>query len=74
MGVVNDLLAYVDRGTILLQSLLDRYHGSIDSGAVAPWLGNEDSAGSGGLGLHTFYATWSGLLARACVDARDLPD
>ena len=42
MLVVDDLLAYVDRGTMLLECLLDGLDRPIDSGAVAAWGGQND--------------------------------
>src|SRR5690606_41878140 len=72
--VVHDLLAYVDRCAVLLQRLLDRHDGSIDSGAVAAGLGHENAAGRRGLEHHSPYATWSGRPACASLHARTLPD
>lgn len=45
--VVDDLLADVDRGTMLLECLLHRFDGPVDTGAVPARLGEQDAlAGS----------------------------
>lgn len=45
VGVVHDLLAYVDGRAILLQRPLDRLHRSVDARAVTAGLGDQDTAG-----------------------------
>ena len=43
--VVHDLLADVDGCAVALDRHLDRLHGPVDTGAVAAWLGEEDTPG-----------------------------
>src|SRR5690606_14474507 len=44
VGVVHDLLAHVDRSTVLLQGLFDRDDSAVHPGAVTPGLGEQDTA------------------------------
>ena len=43
VDVVDDLLAHVDRGAVVLERLLDRLDGALDAGAVAAGRGEEDA-------------------------------
>ena len=43
VDVVDDLLADVDRGAVMLECLLDRVHRALDSGAVAARRCEEDA-------------------------------
>ena len=47
VDVVHDLLADVYGGTVDAQGPLDRVHGPLHSGTVAPWPGEKDAVGHG---------------------------
>lgn len=57
--VVHDLVADVDRRTVLLEGLLDSDHGTVHARAVAARGGEQDAAGcgSGGGSSHTLHRT-----------------
>src|SRR5581483_7331160 len=53
--VVNDLLAHVNGGPVLVQGDFDRLHGAVHTRAVTAWFGEQNLALAGG--GHTPYRT-----------------
>ncbi|CAB4627823.1 unannotated protein [freshwater metagenome] len=47
MLVVNNFLAYINRGTVVVKRLFNRNHGSVHAGTVSPRGGQKDATGRG---------------------------